>query len=100
MLSMDEKMRIRNMSPEEQRAELLDSISDAVREMAKKIAMMKAISYRENDIAPEDFDTVLNRELSKAWEKVKDKQAHELAAMALFDMLSKGLDPDEIFGGE
>ena len=97
MLSMEE---IRNMSLEERKAEMLDAISDAVREMVKRIAMLKAISYRENDIAPEDFDTVFNRELSKAWEKVKDKQSHELAAMALLDMLSKGLDPDELLGGE
>ena len=100
MMSMEEKIRIRNMSLEERKARLLDSISDAVREMAKKIAMMKAISYRENDIAPEDFDTVFNRELKKEWEKVKDKQSHELAAMALLELLSQGIDPEGLFEGE
>ena len=100
MMSKEEVLRFKNMSLEEQRADLLDSASDAIRGIAKQIAMIKAISYRKNNIAPEDFDAVLNRELSKAWEKVKDKQSHELAAMAFLEMISNGADPEEILRGK
>ena len=100
MLTMEEKIRIMNMTPEERRADLLDSTSDQVRSIAKQLAMMKAIAHVESGLDPEDFDRALDRELKKAWDKVKDKNGHELAVLALLEMATNGVDPAEILGGE
>jgi len=87
------------MTQEEQKAELLDGISDSVREIARKIAMIKAIAKNENGIDPEDFDKAVEKELRKAWDKVKDKNSMELAIMGLFEMATAGEDISEILGG-
>ncbi len=84
---------------EEQGAQLFDEISDSVRQMAKRLMMMKAIAKNEHDLAPEDFDKALERELKKEWDKVKDKDSHQLAIMGLLDMISNGAAPEEILEG-
>lgn len=83
---------------EEIKADTLDKTSDTVRSMAFRMAMLKAISYRENDIAPEDFDMAWNREYAKEWEKLKDKDSQELAVIGLLDLLTSGASIDEVFG--
>lgn len=100
MLKKEDIERIRSMTPEEQYAEMLDTLSDMIRGFAKRIAMNKAIAYREHNVAPEDFDAALERELRKAWNKVKDKTAHELALMAFLELISNGMDPEKILEGE
>lgn len=100
MLTMEENLRFRNMSPEERSEELLNSTSDAVRDMAKKLAMLKAIAHVENGVAPEDFDKAWEREFRKAWDKVKNKTGQELAVMALLDMMAGGADIEKILGVE
>lgn len=92
MLSKKEKDRIFNMTPEERKADLLNSMSDAVRELARKIAMMKAIAKEENGVDPAEFDKALNRELDKAWDKVKDKNGQELALIGLLELAVSGED--------
>lgn len=99
MLTNEERERLRKMSEEERKRELLDSTSDAVRHEARHLAMLKAISYRENGIEPEEFDAALERELRKAWDRVKDKSSVELAIMGLFEMASNGADIGELIGG-
>ena len=99
MISKEERERFRQMTQEEQKAELLDGISDSVREIARKIAMIKAIAKNENGIDPEDFDKAVEKELRKAWDKVKDKNSMELAIMGLFEMATAGEDFSEILGG-
>ena len=84
---------------EEQRAALFDDMSDAVRSMAKKLMMMKAMAKNEHDLAPEDFDKALERELKKEWDKVKDKDSHQLAIMGLLELAAGGVDIEEILGG-
>lgn len=98
MITMEEKLKFRNMSQEEQREELLNSTSDAVRDLAKKLTMIKAITHVENGIALEDFDKAWEREFGKAWGKVKNKTGQELAVMALLDMMADGADLEKILG--
>lgn len=99
MLSKEEIKRIESMSDEEKTQELLDGISDVVRTISGRLMMVKAIAYRENDIAPEDFDKALERELRKAWNKVKDKTSEELALMAFAELVANGANPIELLGG-
>ena len=89
----------KKLDHEGQRAELFDNMSDAVRQMAKKLMMMKAIAKNENNLAPEDFDKALERELKKEWDKVKDKDSHQLAIMGLLEILADGADIEEILRG-
>ena len=84
---------------EEQRAQLFDDMSDEVRHMAKSLMMMKAIAKNEHDLAPEDFDKALERELKMEWDKVKDKDSHQLAIMGLLELAAGGVDIEEILGG-
>jgi hypothetical protein len=86
----------KKLDHEEQRAQLFDKMSDAVRSMAEKLMMMKAIAKNEHDLAPEDFDKALERELKKEWDKVKDKDSHQLAIIGLLDIISDGGDPEKI----
>ena len=91
---------LQRMTPEERKQELLVSTSDMVKELAKKLMMMKAIAYREADLAPEEYDRALARELDRAWEKFKDKTGEQLAVMALLELMSHGTDVEEILGDE
>lgn len=92
MLTMEERNRIRNMSPEERTADL-------VRSVARKLAMMKAMAHIDGGLDPEDFDRALDRELKKEWDKVKDKSGLELAVIGLLELATNGVDLTEIFGG-
>ena len=89
----------KKLDPEEQREQLLYDMSDSVRQMTKRLMMMKAIAKNEHNLAPEDFDKALERELKKEWDKVKDKDSHQLAIMGLLDMVSNGADIEEILEG-
>ena len=95
---MIDRERIKNMTLEEKKQELLVSTSDMVKELARRLMMMKAIAIREADLAPEEYDRALARELGKAWEKFKDKTKEELAFMALLELLTEGEDVEEILG--
>ena len=86
-------------SPEEKKADLLDSMSDAVSGCARKLMMMKAMAKSDLDLAPEDFDQALERELKKQWDKVKDKDSYQLAIMGLLDMMADGTDIEELLKG-
>ena len=97
---MIDRERLKRMTPEEKKQELLVSTSDMVKELAKKLMMMKAIAYREADLAPEEYDRALARELDRAWEKFKDKTGEELAMMALLELMAHGADVKEILGDE
>ena len=92
-MTLEEAKRLRGMSLEEQKAEMLDRISDSIRAHAKHIAMLKAISRQMNGIEPEDFDKALNRELEKAWGRVKDADENQLAIMALGELMANGIKP-------
>lgn len=89
----------KKLDHEEQRAQLLYDMSDSVRHMAKKLMMMKAMAKNENDLAPEDFDKALERELKKEWDKVKDKNSHQLAIMGLLEIVADGADIEEVLEG-
>lgn len=99
-LAMIDRERLKRMTPEEKKQELLVSTSDMVKELAKKLMMMKAIAYREADLAPEEYDRALARELDRAWEKFRDKTGEQLALMALLELMSHGTDVEEILGDE
>ena len=89
---------IANMTEEERQAEMLDSLSNTVRDMARKLAMLKAIAKNENDISPEEFDKVWNREYSKCYSKLEGKSSSELAIIGLAEMLAGGADLGELLG--
>ena len=89
---------IANMTEEERQAEMLDSLSNTVRDMARKLAMLKAIAKEENDITPEEFDKVWNREYSRSYSKLEGKSSEELALIGLAEMLAGGADIQELLG--
>lgn len=97
---MIDRERIKNMTPEEKKQELLVSTSDMVKELARRLMMMKAIAFREAGLAPEEYDRALARELDRAWEKFKDKTGEELALMALLELVAEGGDVEEILGSK
>lgn len=89
---------IANMTEEERQAEMLDSLSNTVRDMARKLAMLKAIAKDENDIAPEEFDKVWNREYSRCYSKFEGKSSHELALIGLAEMVANGANIEDLLG--
>ena len=89
---------IANMTEEERQAEMLASLSNTVRDMARKLAMLKAIAKEENDITPEEFDKVWNREYSRSYSKLEGKSSAELALIGLAEMLAGGADIQELLG--
>lgn len=89
---------LRNMSEEERMQYALDSLSDAVKDLAHRIMMLKAMANTHNGINPEDFDKAFEKECSKEWDKVKDKTEHELAVMGMLEMMTHGMSIEEIFG--
>ena len=89
---------ITNMTEEELQSELLDSMSNTVRDMARKLAITKAIAKDENDISPEEFDKVWNREYSRCYSKLEGKSSHELAIISLAELLAGGADIRELLG--
>jgi len=97
---MIDRERIKNMTLEEKKQELLVSTSDMVKELARRLMMMKAIAFREADLAPEEYDRALARELDRAWEKFKDKTREDLALMALLELVTEGEDVEEILGSK
>lgn len=96
MINREERERFFKLSEEERKAEMLDSISDAVRVEAHHLAMLKAISNKENGIEPEEFDKAFERELNKAWNKVKDKSSVELAFIGMLEMATNGFVIEDI----
>ena len=93
-----DKKTLMAMTEEEQREYILDALSDAVRDLAHRIMMLKAIANAHDDIKPEDFDKAFEKVCSKEWEKVKDKSSHELAFMGMLEMMSDGMSFEEVFG--
>ena len=93
-----DKKTLMAMTVEEQREYMLDALSDAVRDMAHRIMMLKALANAHNGINPEDFDKAFEKECSKEWEKVKGKNSHELAFMGMLEMMSDGMSIEEVFG--
>ena len=89
---------ITNMTEEEMQAEMLDSLSNAVRDYARKLAMMKAIAKDKNDIAPEEFDKVWNREYSRCYSKLEGKSSYELALIGLAELIANGSDIEDLLG--
>ena len=89
---------IANMTEEERQDAMLDSLSSAVRDMARKLAMLKAIAKDENNITPEDFDKAWNREYSRSYSKLEGKSSAELALIGLAEMLAGGADIHELLG--
>ena len=83
-----------NLSDEEKKEELLDSLSEFVREMAHRIAMAKAVAYLEQDIKPEDFDKAFEKEFKREWKKVEGKSKHEIAMIVVGEMMMKDMDVD------
>ena len=59
-------------------------------------SMLKAISNKENGIEPEEFDKAFERELNKAWNKVKDKSSVELALIGMLEMATNGSAIEDI----
>lgn len=89
---------IRKMTDEERKERMLESLSEVVRDMARKLAMLKAMAKEENDIAPEEFDKALNREYSRSYSKFEGKSSSELALIGLAEMLAGGADIHELLG--
>ena len=89
---------IANMTEEERQTEMLDSLSNAVRDMARKLAMLKAIAKDENDIAPEEFDKVWDREYSRCYSKLEGKSSHELALIGLAELVANGATIEDLLG--
>lgn len=78
----------------------LDSLSDAVRDLAHRIMMLKAMANTHNGINPEDFDKAFEKECTREWDKVKDKNSSELALMGMLEMLANGVDISDMFESE
>ena len=95
---MIDRERLKRMTLEEKKQELLVSTSDMVKEFARRLMMMKAIAIREADLAPEEYDRALARELDRAWEKFKDKTGKELSLMILLEIMTDGEDVEDILG--
>lgn len=89
---------IANMTEEEIQAEMLDSLSNTVRDLARKLAMLKAIAKDKNDIAPEEFDKVWNREYSRNYSKLEGKSSHELALIGLAELIANGATLEDLLG--
>lgn len=95
-VDMTEKLS-KYMSPEDM-MEFLDQTSDGVKNHAHSLAMIKAMTCNATELTPEEFDMALEKELKKEWEKLKDKDAHQLAIIGLLDMAVDGIDPESILG--
>lgn len=86
------------MTEEERMEKSMDDLSDAVRDFAHRLMMMKAMANTHNGINPEDFDKAFEKECTKEWDKVKDKSEHELAVMGMLEMMASGMTIEEVFG--
>ena len=93
-----DKKTLMAMSEEERMQYELDSLSDAVKDTAHRIMMLKAMANTHNGINPEDFDKAFKRECEREWEKLKDKTAPELALIGLLEMVvDNSASVEEIF---
>lgn len=70
-MKAEEIKRIKSMSEEERKEELLCSLSDCVRDIAEKIGSLKR-SFVLRFGTEEEFDKSLNREMERAYTKFKD----------------------------
>jgi hypothetical protein len=86
------------MTEEEQKEASMDALSDAVRDAAHRLMMLRALANTHNGIDPEDFDKAFEKECSKEWDKVKDKSSSELALMGMLEMMAGGMSIEEVFG--
>ena len=82
----------------EEKMNFLNETSDGVKNHAHSLAMIKAMACIATDLTPEEFDIALQKELNREWEKLKDKNEHQLAIIGLLDMLNDGADVERIFG--
>jgi tRNA U34 5-carboxymethylaminomethyl modifying GTPase MnmE/TrmE len=90
MVSREEIKAIKEMTREQKLDELFDSLSESVKRYADDLATMKAILKTQFDVAPEDFDIALNKELRKRWDEVKDLTREQLTLRVLGDLLKNG----------
>ena len=86
------------MTEEERMEASMDALSDAVRDFAHRIMMLKALANTHDGISYEDFDKAFEKECSKEWDKVKDKSSSELALMGMLEMMASGMSLEEVFG--
>ena len=101
IMSEDEIKKFKEMSLEEQKADVLYTMSNAIRGMSEQIATMKRAFILRHDGTEEAFDKALYRELDAAYSKVKDMTDTQLTFHMIADLVSrKGLDIVEIFEGE
>lgn len=80
--------------------ELLDRTSDAIKEHAHAIAMLKKACTLQTELTPEDVDKAVEKELKKAWNEVKDLTLEGYVMRIYGEMLMDGFDPEGIFGEE
>ena len=75
---------------EETKKELANSISDAIKSMASKLAQMKRVSASALGVSSEEFDAVWERQWKLAQKRFKDKSLFEVMLMGLGEIMAEG----------
>lgn len=73
--------------------ELLDRTSDAIKEHAHAIAMLKKAVTLQTDVTLEDVDKAVAKALDREWDKVKDLTLEGYVMRIFGEMLMDGIDP-------
>lgn len=89
-----EKKRIEKLSSEDLREEALLSLSDTVRYMAEELANMKRSFVLEYG-TEEEFDRAFNREMDRAYSKVRNMSKKEMTVRMILKLMEhQALDFD------
>ena len=93
---MIDRKEFAELSVEEQKAEMLDNLSDLVRQMAHRLAMTKAIAVTEYEMKEEDFEAAWERVYKREWRELKNKSREEMAMIVLAERIMVTGDISEI----
>ena len=78
--------------------EMVDRVSDIVKDSAHTLAMLKKGVSLQTGITEELFDKAFEKEMNKEWDKVKDLDMHKYIMVGVGEMLMNGVEPERIFG--
>lgn len=84
----EEKKRIEKLSSEGLREEALLSLSDTVRYMAEELANMKRSFVLEYG-TEEEFDRAFNREMDRAYSKVRNMSKKEMTVRMILKLMER-----------
>lgn len=82
----EEKKRIGKLSSKDPREEALLSLSDTVRYLAEELANMKRAFVLEYG-TEEEFDRAFNREMDRAYSKVRNMSKKEMTVRMILKLL-------------